>query len=101
MDASFFKDKLLKQGIELMLHEDHERTYIQHTIFEELDKGLLLKETKARYLDIIQNLITKGAEAVILGCTEIPLLIKPEDCTIPVFNTTLIHAKAATKFALT
>jgi len=57
-------------------------------------------ETKVRYLDIIQNPIEKGAEAVILGCTEIPLLIKPEDCTIPVFDTTLIHAKAAARFAL-
>ncbi|HEX4851603.1 MAG TPA: aspartate/glutamate racemase family protein [Puia sp.] len=100
VDAAFFRDKLLQQGIELMLPDADERQYIHQTIFEELDRGLLLPETKVRYLAIIQNLIEKGAEAVILGCTEIPLLIKPEDCTIPVFDTTLIHAKAAARFAL-
>jgi len=101
MDATFFKDKLLQHDIELMLPDADERRYINQTIFDELDKGLLLTETRARYLAIIQNLIEKGAEAVILGCTEIPMLIKPEDFTIPVFDTTLIHAKAAARFALT
>lgn len=101
MDAAFFRDKLLQQDIELMLPDAGERQYIHQTIFDELDRGLLLPETKARYLAIIQNLIVEGAEAVILGCTEIPLLIKPEDCSIPVFDTTLIHARAAARFALT
>jgi aspartate racemase len=100
MDAAFFKDKLLQQGIEVMIPDADERQFIHQTIFDELDRGLLLTETKVRYLAIIQNLIEKGAEAVILGCTEIPLLIKPEDCTIPVFDTMLIHAKAAARFAL-
>jgi aspartate racemase len=84
-----------------MLPDADERQFIHQTIFDEVHWGLLLLETKARYLAIIQNLIEKGAEAVILGCTEIPLLIKPEDCTVPVFDTMLIHAKAATRFALT
>ncbi|MFL5787858.1 MAG: aspartate/glutamate racemase family protein, partial [Flavisolibacter sp.] len=67
MDAAFFKDKLLQHGIELMLPDADERNYIHQTIFEELDRGLLLAETKVRYLAIIQNLIEKGAEAIILG----------------------------------
>ena len=100
MEAAFFKDKLLQQGIEVMIPNADERRFIHQTIFDELDRGLLLTETKVRYLAIIQNLIAKGAEAVILGCTEIPLLIKPEDCTVPVFDTTLIHARAAARFAL-
>jgi aspartate racemase len=101
MEAAFFKDKLLQQGIEVVIPDAGERQYVHQTIFDELEKGLLLPETKARYLNIIQNLVTKGAEAVILGCTEIPLLIKPEDCTIQVFDTTLIHATATARFALT
>jgi aspartate racemase len=101
MEAAFFKDKLSPQGIEVMIPDADERQFIHQTIFDELDRGLLLTETKVRYLAIIENLIAKGAESVILGCTEIPLLIKPEDCTVPVFDTTLIHAKAAAKFALT
>ena len=100
MEAAFFKDKLLQQGIEVMIPNADERQFIHQTIFDELDRGLLLTETKVRYLAIIQNLIAKGAEAVILGCTEIPLLIKPEDFTVPVFDTTLIHARAAARFAL-
>ena len=101
MEAAFFKDKLLRQGIEVMIPDAGEREFIHQTIFSELDRGLLLTETKARYLAIIENLIAKGAEAVILGCTELPLLIKPGDCSIPVFDTMLIHARAAAKFALT
>ena len=101
MEAAFFKDILLQQGIEVLLPGADEQQFIHQTIFDELDRGILLAETKARYLAIIQNLVAKGAEAVILGCTEIPLLIKPEDCTVPVFDTTLIHATAAAKFALT
>ncbi|MFI5163545.1 MAG: aspartate/glutamate racemase family protein [Sphingobacteriales bacterium] len=101
MDAAFFKDKLSQQGIEVMTPDASERQFVHHTIFAELDRGLLLTETKVRYLAIIENLIAKGAESVILGCTEIPLLIKPEDCTVPVFDTMLIHAKAAARFALT
>lgn len=100
MEAAFFKDKLSQQGIEVMIPDANERQFIHQTIFDELDRGLLLTETKVGYLAIIQNLIAKGAEAVILGCTEIPLLIKPEDCTVPVFDTTLIHARAAAWFAL-
>ena len=101
MEATFFKDKLSQQGIEVMIPDADERQFIHQTIFDELDRGLLLTETKVRYLAIIQNLIAKGAESVILGCTEIPLLIKPEDCPVTVFDTTLIHAKAAARFALT
>ena len=100
MEATFFKNKLLQQGIEAMIPDIDERQFIRQTIFDELERGILLTETKVHYLSIIQNLIAKGAEAIILGCTEIPLLIKPEDCTIPVFDTTLIHAKAAARFAL-
>jgi len=100
MEAEFFKDAFSQQGIEVMIPDEGERQFIHQTIFDELDRGLLLEATKVRYLAIIQHLIAKGAEAVILGCTELPLLIKPEDCTIPVFDTMLIHAKAAAKFSL-
>ena len=78
MEEAFFSDKLLQQGIEVMIPDGDERQFIHQTIFDELDRGVLLTETKVRYLDIIQNLIAKGAE-----------------------DTMLIHAKAAARFALT
>jgi hypothetical protein len=63
-------------------------------------KGIISPETKAGYVSIINKMTAQGAERIIFGCTEIPLLIKPEECTIPVFDTTLIHANAAVRFAL-
>ena len=73
---------------------------INNSIYEELGKGILLPATREKYLIIIDELIQQGAEGVILGCTEIPLLIKQEDSPVPVFDTTLLHATAAVDFAL-
>ncbi|MCY1523836.1 putative racemase YgeA [compost metagenome] len=66
----------------------------------ELGKGILLPETKAAYKRIIDQLIGRGAEGIVLGCTEIPLIISQEDVAVPVFNTTFIHAQAAVEFSL-
>ncbi len=100
MEMDFFKDKLKALGIETIIPDDADREFIHLTIFEELGKGILKEETKARYIDIIDKLHKKGAEGAILGCTEIPLLIKDTDYHLPLFNTTLIHCKAAVNFAL-
>ena len=64
------------------------------------ERGFFLPATKQKILDIINGLIKKGAEGIVLGCTEIPLLIKQEDCSAPVFDTTQIHSTAAVNFAL-
>ncbi|MGP8214099.1 MAG: aspartate/glutamate racemase family protein [Bacteroidia bacterium] len=100
MEMDFFKDKLKEQGIEILLPSDEEKEFVHQTIFDELGKGILKEETKARYISIFTNLRNKGAEGIILGCTEIPLLIKDSDFNLPLFNTTLIHSKAAVDFAL-
>ncbi len=100
MEENFFKDKLSQQQIESLVPDANDREFIHHSIFSELGKGIFTPETKARYSNIINKLVAEGAEGIILGCTEIPLLIKPEDCSVPVFDTTIIHAKAAVEFAL-
>jgi aspartate racemase len=100
MERDFFKNKLSEQGITAIIPDDDDREFIHNTVFYELGKGIFKPETKARYLSIINKLSTQGAEGVILGCTEIPLLIKENDTTVPLFDTTLIHCKAAIKFAL-
>ncbi|MFT3823553.1 MAG: aspartate/glutamate racemase family protein [Chitinophagaceae bacterium] len=100
MEMDFYHDILRRHGIETIIPGDADRDFIHATIYDELGKGLLLPETKQRYLHIIEQLIEKGAQGIILGCTEIPLLIKPEDVTVPVFDTAEIHAKAAVAFAL-
>lgn len=100
MEMDFFKDKLREQGIETVIPEAEDRAFIHHTIFEELGRNLILPATKARYLEIIGQLQKEGAQGVILGCTEIPLLISQEDLAIPAFDTTRIHANAAIDFIL-
>lgn len=100
MDNDFYKDRLLRFGIETIIPNDEERDFIHSSIFDELGKDIFTTETKQKYLDIIEKLHERGAEGVIFGCTEIPLLLKPKDCHIPSFDTTLLHAKAAVEFAL-
>ncbi|OMQ13473.1 aspartate/glutamate racemase family protein [[Flexibacter] sp. ATCC 35103] len=101
MELDFFKDKLIDQGIEAIIPQsESDKDFIHTTIFEELGKGLVTHETKKRYLEIANQLIKEGAEGIILGCTEIPLVIKPEDLTVPVFDTALIHSNAAIEFQL-
>lgn len=100
MEREFYKKKLNDAGIEVMIPEKDEREFIQRTINDELVKNLFLPKSKQGFLDIIQKLQTQGAEGVVLGCTEIPLLIKQEDTDLPVFDTTRIHSLAAVDFAL-
>ncbi len=100
MEQNFFKDKLSLQKIEVLIPDANDREFVHHCIFNELGKGIFRPETKARYITIIDKLIEQGAEGIIFGCTEIPMLIKQEDCSVPVFDTTVIHATAAVEFAL-
>ena len=78
----------------------YEREYIHRKIYQEFAKGKFLKPTKKKFLKIIEDLIEKGAEGIILGCTELPLLIKTEDVPIPLFNTLKIHLTSAVDFAI-
>ena len=100
MEQDFFKLKLQEEHIETIIPNEEDRAFIHYTIFEELGRGLITAESKARYISIINKLVEQGAEGIILGCTEIPLLIKQEDVEVPVFDTTLIHSKAVVEFML-
>ncbi len=100
MERDFFSQRLNKFGIEAIVPNDKGRTFVHDTIYNELGKNIFLDTTKQKYLQIIDDLRTDGAEGVILGCTEIPLLIKQSDCSMAVFDTTYIHAKYAVEFAL-
>ena len=100
MEKEFFKNKLTDLNIEAIIPGPAERDFINHSIFEEFSREIFSAETKASYTEIIAGLVQRGAEGIILGCTEIPLLLKQEDFDVPLFNTTEIHAEAAVKFAL-
>jgi len=73
---------------------------INNIIYEELTLGIIKRSSRKKYIEIIDNLLSRKAEGIILGCTEIPLLIQKEDVKAPVFDTTSIHAKAAVRYAL-
>ena len=100
MVKDFYREKLAGHQIETIIPGIMDRDYINRTIFEEFSKEIFTAEATSRYREIIGELAEKGAEGIILGCTEIPLLLKQEDFDIPLFNTTDIHAEAAVNFAL-
>jgi len=100
MQLPFYKDKLALLGIETIIPDATDIEYINTAIFEEMGKGVFLPERKRGFIRIINQLKDEGAEGVILGCTEIPILIKQEDSPIPVFDTTAIHVNAAVEFML-
>ncbi|WP_373943378.1 amino acid racemase [Polaribacter sejongensis] len=95
MEKDFFIDVLTSFGIEAMIPNAKEREVIHNVIYEELSIGNVNPVSKERYLKIVKRLIKGGAEGIVLGCTEIPLLIYQEDISVPVFDTTRIHATAA------
>jgi len=100
MEMDFYTKRLNDSGIKSIVPEKQERNFIHNTIMNELLKEIFKPETKKKFLEIINDLEQKGAQGIVLGCTEIPLLIKQEDTHLPVFNTLQIHAKAAVDFAL-
>jgi aspartate racemase len=101
MEQDFYKNRLIENfGIDVIIPNKEERTIVHDVIYNELCQGLLKKESKKHYLDIINNLYIEGAQAVILGCTEIALLVKQEDTDVPLYDTTEIHASSAVELAL-
>lgn len=100
MTQDFYKQRLIDQGFEVLIPEEKDIEPVNRIIFEELCVGEIKDESRKEYQRIIQDLKDRGAEGVILGCTEIGMLISQEDSVLPVYDTTLIHAQAAAKAAL-
>ncbi len=101
MEGDFYKDRIEDNyNLEVLIPDLETRDLIHQVIYQELVSGILKDESRDKFKEIIADLEEKGAEAVILGCTEIPLLIKAEDSSLPILNTTELHAKKAVKFAL-
>ncbi len=101
MEQDFYKGRLVgKYGLNVIVPEKEEIEIINRIIFDELVLGIIKEESKNEYKAIMEKLVEKGAEGIILGCTEIGLLIKQKDTTIPLFDTTYIHALKAVEVAL-
>jgi aspartate racemase len=98
MDLPFYKEKLAAHGIQTILPSEADKDYIHANIFEELSRGIFTQPTRERYIGIIKGLVAQGAEGIILGCTDIPPLISQGDVSVPVFDTTRLHAEAVLEF---
>ena len=100
MEMDFYTKRLSEAGITSLVPDKPERNYIHGVIMDELLKENFRDESKQKFIEIINGLEKQGAEGIVLGCTEIPLLIKQDDTHLPVFNTLELHAKAAAEFAV-
>jgi len=101
MEGGFYVQRLFKKhNITVIVPESNERDYIHETIYNEFAIGKFLNSTKEKFLKIIANLKEKGAQGIILGCTEIPMLIKPTDVDIILFDTLRLHLNSAVEFSL-
>lgn len=100
MEGSFYKERLENKGIEVVIPNDTDRQIIHDIIYNELILGVIKPESKQSYIKIINKMTEEGITGVVLGCTEIPMLIKQEDVTVEVFDTTEIHSKAAVDYAI-
>lgn len=101
MEMDFYKSKLSEYNIECIIPATQEiRDYVQQTVKEELGRGIIKQETRQAYIAIVHQLIKDGAEGIILGCTELPMIINQGDISVPAFDTTKIHSNAAVDFAL-
>ena len=97
MEEDFYKKRVEDQGIEVVIPDDEDREEVSRIIYKELCRGIYLEESRKKYEQVIEKMVEKGAQGVILGCTEIPLLLNKT--IVPCFNTTLIHATSAVEAA--
>jgi aspartate racemase len=100
MEQDFLKDRLTAKGLTVLVPEAEERAAVHRIIYDELCVGVIREDSRRVYQKVIESLTERGAQAIILGCTEITLLIKPEHSALPLLDTTELHARAAVGFAL-
>jgi len=100
MEQSFYRDRLVSRGIDAVIPDPADREIVHRVIYDELVQGVVSPSSREAYRAIIAGLVGAGAQAVILGCTEIGLLVGAEDSPVPLFDTTVLHAQAAAEWAL-
>jgi aspartate racemase len=100
MEKPFFVEKLARGGIRTIVPDASDRDEVHRVIMKELSVGMTTDDSRRRYLEIIDGLVARGAQGVVLGCTEIPLLVRPEHTRVPLFDTTTLHAEEALAWAV-
>lgn len=100
MEQSFYRERLEEAGIEVLVPEEPDLSEVHRIIYEELVAGRIEDSSRKAYKDIMEQLAGDGADAIVLGCTEIGLLVGPDDALVPILDTTILHAQAAVEWAL-
>lgn len=100
MEKPFYREGLERHGIKVIVPEKADRDYINKVVFEELSRGILRPESRQRFLEIIKGLMRRGAQGVVLGCTEIPLLVTQDHTKVRLFDTATLHAEKALEYAI-
>lgn len=100
MEEDFYRDRLQSHGLEVLVPDEPDRGVVHRVIYDELVRGVVTNRSKGRFIDVIARLVEAGATGIIAGCTEIELLVHPEDIDIPYFPTTALHAEAIVEAAL-
>jgi aspartate racemase len=100
MEQDFYTSRLAAHGLEVLLPDERGRADVHRVIYDELCHDVVRQESRARYREVMADLVADGAEAVVLGCTEVGLLVGQDDATVPLFDTTAIHAEEAVTWML-
>lgn len=101
MEEPFWAERMARHGIEVVVPEPKDRECVHRIIYEELCLGVFSQAARASYVDVIEQLHARGAQGVVLGCTEIELLVRPDDTAVPLFPSTALHVRSAIDAALT
>jgi aspartate racemase len=100
MSQDFYRGRLESHGLTVLVPDEDDQALVHRVIYDELCQGVVLDESRSAYLDVIERLLARGARGIILGCTEIEMLIQDDDVAVPTFPTTSIHVEAAVERAL-
>lgn len=100
MEQDFYRDRMAEHGIEVIVPDEPDRTLVHDVIYQELTRNRVVEASRARYREVMARLVERGAEAVILGCTEITLLVDQSDCAVPLVDSTRSHVEAGVELAL-
>jgi aspartate racemase len=100
MSQDFYRGRLESHGLQVLVPDEADQALVHRVIYDELCRGVVLEESRRAYVEIVDRLVARGAQGVILGCTEIELLVQPDDLSVPSYPTTRIHVEAAVERAL-
>ncbi|MEV0679629.1 aspartate/glutamate racemase family protein [Actinosynnema sp. NPDC050436] len=100
MEQDFYRDRMAAHGVELVVPDEPDRTLVHDVIYDELTRNTVSEPSRAAYRDVMARLVARGAEAVVLGCTEITLLVDQTDCAVPLVDSTRSHVEEAVELAL-